>query len=120
MRLVVDSGVHALGWSRQQAISYMAENTGFKLGPATAEVDRHITEAGQGLAYTPGMLKIRELRSKAESRLGPAFDLRQFHDAVLRNGALPLDLMEREVLAWLERGVGRQAEVCPGGRVDLR
>ena len=103
VRLVVDSGVHALGWSRQQAIAYMAENTGFKLGPATAEVDRHITEAGQGLAYTPGMLKIRELRSKAELRLGPAFDLRQFHDAVLRNGALPLDLMEREVEAWLER-----------------
>ncbi len=102
VRLVVDSGVHALGWSRQQAIAYMAENTGFKPGPATAEVDRHITEAGQGLAYTPGMLKIRELRKKAEQRLGRSFDLRQFHDAVLRNGALPLDLMEREVEAWLE------------------
>ena len=107
VRLVVDSGVHALGWSRQQAIDYMAENTGFKPGPATAEVDRHITEAGQGLAYTPGMLKIRELRRKAEQRLGPAFDLRAFHDAVLRNGALPLDLMEREVEAWLAAASSR-------------
>ena len=109
VRLVVDSGVHALGWSRQQAIDYMAENTGFKLGPATAEVDRHITEAGQGLAYTPGMLKIRELRLKAEERLGRAFDLRQFHDAVLRNGALPLDLMEQQVEAWLAATSARPA-----------
>jgi uncharacterized protein (DUF885 family) len=109
VRLVVDSGVHAFGWSRQQAIDYMAENTGFKLGPATAEVDRHITEAGQGLAYTPGMLKIRELRLKAEERLGRAFDLRQFHDAVLRNGALPLDLMEQQVEAWLAATSARPA-----------
>lgn len=109
VRLVVDSGVHALGWSRQRAISYMAENTGFKLGPATAEVDRHITEAGQGLAYTPGMLKIRELRAKAEARLGRAFDLRQFHDAVLKNGSLPLDLMQREVEAWIEATAARAA-----------
>ena len=112
VRLVVDSGVHALSWSRQQAISYMAENTGFKLGPATAEVDRHITEAGQGLAYTPGMLKIREVRQKAEERLGRAFDLRQFHDAVLRNGALPLDLMQREVEAWLEAEAARLARAA--------
>jgi uncharacterized protein (DUF885 family) len=114
VRLVVDSGVHALGWSRQQAIDYMAENTGFKLGPATAEVDRHITEAGQGLAYTPGMLKIRELRHKAEQRLGRAFDLRQFHDAVLRNGALPLDLMQQQVEAWLEAEVARLARAASG------
>ena len=66
VRLVVDSGVHALGWTRAQAIAYMAENTGFKLGPSTAEVDRHITEAGQGLAYTFGMLKILDLRARAE------------------------------------------------------
>jgi uncharacterized protein (DUF885 family) len=108
VRLVVDSGVHAFSWSRARAIAYMAENTGFKLGPATAEVDRHITEAGQGLAYTPGMLKIRELRRRAESRLGARFDLRAFHNAVLANGALPLDLMEREVLAWIEEAAGRR------------
>jgi uncharacterized protein (DUF885 family) len=105
VRLVVDTGVHAFGWSRQQAIDYLAENTGFQPGPAAAEVDRHITEAGQGLAYTPGMLKIRELRRRAEERLGRAFDLRAFHDAVLRNGPLPLDLMQQEVEVWLEETV---------------
>lgn len=102
VRLVVDSGVHALGWTRAQSIAYMAENTGFKIGPSTAEVDRHITEAGQGLAYTFGMLKILELRKRAEERLGSRFDLKAFHEAVLRNGALPLDLLDREVSAWIE------------------
>ena len=102
VRLVVDTGVHAFGWSRQQAIDYLAENTGFQPGPAAAEVDRHITEAGQGLAYTPGMLKIRELRRRAEERLGRAFDLRAFHEAVLRTAPLPLDLMQQEVGVWLE------------------
>lgn len=102
VRLVVDSGVHALGWTRARAIAYMAENTGFKTGPSTAEVDRHITEAGQGLAYTFGMLKILELRHRAEERLGAKFDLKAFHEAVLKNGALPLDLLDREVTAWIE------------------
>jgi uncharacterized protein (DUF885 family) len=107
VRLVVDSGVHALGWTRAQAIAYMAENTGFKIGPSTAEVDRHITEAGQGLAYTFGMLKILELRRRAEERLGAKFDLRAFHEAVLKNGALPLDLLDREVTAWIDDAAGR-------------
>lgn len=102
VRLVVDSGVHALGWTRAQAIAYMAENTGFKIGPSTAEVDRHITEAGQGLAYTFGMLKILDLRKRAEDRLGDKFDLKAFHEAVLKNGALPLDLLDREVSAWID------------------
>jgi len=103
VRLVVDSGVHAFGWSRERAIAYMAENTGFQQGPATAEVDRHITEAGQGLAYTFGMLKILELRKRAEETLGPGFDLKEFHEAVLGNGALPLDLLDLEVTAWMKR-----------------
>ncbi|MBK5255542.1 MAG: DUF885 domain-containing protein [Vicinamibacteria bacterium] len=102
VRLVVDSGVHALGWTRAQAIAYMAENTGFKIGPSTAEVDRHITEAGQGLAYTFGMIKILELRKRAEEKLGSKFDLKAFHEAILGNGALPLDLLDREVSAWIE------------------
>jgi uncharacterized protein (DUF885 family) len=102
VRLVVDSGVHALGWTRAQGIAYMAENTGFQAGPATAETDRHITEAGQGLAYTFGMLKILELRAKAEARLGARFDIKAFHEAVLKNGPLPLDLLDREVTAWIE------------------
>jgi uncharacterized protein (DUF885 family) len=103
VRLVVDSGVHALGWTRDQAIAYMAENTGFKLGPSTAEVDRHITEAGQGLAYTFGMIKILDLRKRAEDRLGPRFDLKAFHEAILKNGALPLDLLDREVTSWIDQ-----------------
>jgi len=102
VRLVVDSGVHAFGWTRAQAIAYMAENTGFKVGPATAETDRHITEAGQGLAYTFGMLKILDLRAKAEARLGSRFDIKAFHEAVLKQGPLPLDLLEREVNAWID------------------
>ena len=102
VRLVVDSGVHAFGWTRDQAIAYMADNTGFQRGPATAETDRHITEAGQGLAYTFGMLKILDLRARAEAQLGPRFDIRDFHEAILRQGPLPLDLLEREVLVWLK------------------
>lgn len=102
VRLVVDSGVHAFGWTREQAITYMAANTGFQAGPATAETDRHITEAGQGLAYTFGMLKILDLRAKAEAHLGARFDIRDFHEAILKQGPLPLDLLEREVLAWLK------------------
>lgn len=102
VRLVVDSGVHAFGWTRDQAIAYMAENTGFQRGPSVAETDRHITEAGQGLAYTFGMLKILELREKAEARLGSRFDIKAFHEAILKNGPLPLDVLEREVLAWVE------------------
>ena len=112
VRLVVDSGVHALGWTRARAIAYMAENTGFKIGPATAETDRHITEAGQGLAYTFGMIKILELRKRAEERLGPAFDIKAFHEAILANGALPLDLLDRDVTAWIE---ATAAAKPPGG-----
>lgn len=107
VRLVVDSGVHALGWTRAQAIAYMSDNTGFKIGPSTAEVDRHITEAGQGLAYTFGMLKILDLRARAESRLGDRFDIKAFHEAILQNGPLPLDLLEREVTAWIEQTASR-------------
>ena len=86
VRLVVDSGVHALGWTRAQGIAYMAENTGFKSGPSIAETDRHITEAGQGLAYTFGLLKILELRAQAEARLGARFDLQAFHEDNIRKG----------------------------------
>jgi uncharacterized protein (DUF885 family) len=101
-RLVVDTGMHALGWSRQQAIAYMAENTGMTVEAVTAEIDRHITEPGQGLAYTIGELEISELRREAVRRLGADFDLREFHHAVLRNGALPLLLLRREVSDWIE------------------
>lgn len=109
-RLVVDTGMHALGWTRERAIAYMAENTGMTVEAVTAEIDRHITEPGQGLAYTMGELVISELRREAEQRLGDRFDIREFHEAVLRNGPLPLPLLRQEVGAWLrdaEREVGR-------------
>ncbi len=102
-RLVVDSGMHALGWSRAQAIAYMAEHTGMTVEAVTAEIDRHITEPGQGLAYTMGELEISALRKQAEARLGAKFDLRAFHEAVLMHGALPLPLLRREVMRWIER-----------------
>ena len=102
VRLVVDSGVHAMGWTRDQAIAYMSDNTGFQMGPSIAETDRHITEAGQGLAYTFGLLKIVDLRARAEAKLGSRFDIRAFHEAILKNGPLPLDLLEREVVAWMD------------------
>ena len=101
-RLVVDTGLHAKGWTRQQAIDYMAENTGLSLKNITNEVDRYITGPGQALAYKTGELKIRELRSKAETELGESFDLRLFHDAVLENGAVPLSVLEDKINAWIE------------------
>ena len=82
-------------------------------GPSTAEVDRHITEAGQGLAYTFGMIKILELRKRAEERLGPRFDLKDFHEAILKNGALPLDLLDREVSAWIEAAAAAKPSSTP-------
>jgi uncharacterized protein (DUF885 family) len=102
-RLVVDTGMHALGWSRERAIAYMAENTGMTVEAVTAEIDRHITEPGQGLAYTMGELEITELRRQAEQRLGARFDIRAFHEAVLENGAVPLPILRREVTQWIER-----------------
>jgi uncharacterized protein (DUF885 family) len=103
-RLVVDTGMHALGWSRREAIDFMAENTGMTVEAVTAEIDRHITEPGQGLAYTMGELVISELRQEARERLGADFDIRHFHDAVLRNGTLSLPLLREEVTAWIDAG----------------
>jgi len=101
-RLVVDTGMHAKGWTRQEAIDYMAENTGLSLKNITNEVDRYITWPGQALAYKTGELKIRELRARSEETLGEKFDLRLFHDAVLENGAVPLSVLEDKINAWIE------------------
>ena len=100
-RLVVDTGLHSKGWSRQQAIDYMAENSGLSMNNVVSEVDRYITWPGQALAYKIGELKIRELRAKAEAELGESFDIREFHDKVLENGALPLSVLERIVNSWI-------------------
>jgi uncharacterized protein (DUF885 family) len=96
VRLVVDTGLHALGWSREQAVAYFAQHAPEE---STAEIDRYISWPAQALAYKLGELKIQELRRAAEKALGPKFDIRAFHDAVLRNGALPLDLLDAQVRA---------------------
>jgi uncharacterized protein (DUF885 family) len=97
LRLVVDTGMHYQGWTRQQAIDFMAENSALTLLNITNEVDRYIAWPGQALAYKTGELKIRELRSMAERELGPRFDVREFHDLVLGSGAVPLMVLEENV-----------------------
>ena len=96
-RLVVDTGMHYFGWTRKQAIDFMANNTGLSLHNIQAEVDRYISWPGQALAYKTGELKIRELRAKAETELGDAFDIREFHDIVLGSGAIPLSVLSDNV-----------------------
>jgi uncharacterized protein (DUF885 family) len=104
-RLVVDTGIHYYGWTRQQAIDYLLQHTALSLHDISSEVDRYITWPGQALAYKIGEMKIRELRAKAEERLGERFDLREFHDVVLGSGAVPLDVLEANVEAWLDSHV---------------
>ncbi|MBZ0111183.1 MAG: DUF885 family protein [Thermoanaerobaculia bacterium] len=101
LRLVVDTGIHAKGWGREQAIDFMAANSALTLHNITAEVDRYISWPGQALGYKIGELKIRELRSQAEASLGEDFDLREFHEVVLRDGPLPLSVLQDSVHLWL-------------------
>ena len=101
-RLVVDTGIHAQRWTRDQAITYMVENVGYPEPQMTAEVERYIAWPGQALAYKVGQLKIRSLRADAERRLGDRFDIRAFHDQLLGGGALPLDILQQRMDAWME------------------
>jgi uncharacterized protein (DUF885 family) len=100
-RLVVDTGIHSKGWTRQQALDFMAGNTALALHEVRTETDRYISWPGQALAYKLGELKIRELRGRAEAALGQRFDLREFHDLVLGAGSIPLTVLERRVLEWI-------------------
>jgi uncharacterized protein (DUF885 family) len=100
-RLVVDTGMHAFGWSRQQAINFMKENTAKTENDIIVEVDRYIVWPGQALAYKMGELKIKELRTRASKELGARFDVRRFHNAVLDDGPLPLDLLEIRIDEWI-------------------
>ena len=96
-RLVIDTGIHSQGWSRQQALDFLSSNTSLSQANVRAEVDRYISWPGQALSYKMGEIKIRQLRAKAEQQLGAKFDLRAFHDALLANGALPLEILEAEM-----------------------
>ncbi|MDC0886406.1 DUF885 domain-containing protein [Altererythrobacter sp.] len=100
-RLVVDTGIHSKGWSKQRAVDFMLDNTALTAANVDAEVNRYITWPGQALAYKIGELKIRELRTRATETLGEKFDLRAFHDAVLENGAVPLNVLEMHINRWI-------------------
>jgi len=102
VRLVVDTGIHRERWTRQQAIDYMAHNTGMGHGEIVSEIERYIVNPGQACAYKVGQLDILRLREDAKQRLGSRFDIRRFHDVVLSNGALPLSLLERVVDEWVQ------------------
>jgi uncharacterized protein (DUF885 family) len=101
VRLVVDTGIHFKRWSREQSIAYMIEQTGMAEGDVVAEIERYFVAPGQALAYKAGMLKILELRERAQKALGPRFKLSEFHDQVLMHGSLPLSLLERVVNDWI-------------------
>lgn len=105
-RLVVDTGMHAMGWSRQQAMNYMTANTALSLHEITTETDRYISWPGQALAYKMGQIKIQELRRRAESRLGSNFNVREFHDVILLDGPVPLTVLEDQIEAFIERSNG--------------
>ncbi len=100
-RLVIDTGIHSQGWSRQQALDFLSQNTSLSQANVRAEVDRYISWPGQALSYKMGEIKIRQLRAQAEQQLGDKFDLRAFHDALLANGALPLEILEAEMQRFI-------------------
>lgn len=100
-RLVVDTGIHAKGWSKRKAIDFMTDNSALSAANIEAEVNRYISWPGQALAYKLGELRIRELRARATKELGAKFDLAAFHDAVLGQGAVPLDVLEAQIKDWI-------------------
>jgi uncharacterized protein (DUF885 family) len=101
IRLVVDTGMHAKGWTREQAISYSLDNEGGRESDAQQEVERYMAIPGQALGYKIGELKILELRRFAEKKLGAKFDIRAFHDAILNDGNLPLAVLEEKIKRWV-------------------
>ncbi|SEP98521.1 Uncharacterized conserved protein, DUF885 familyt [Hyunsoonleella jejuensis] len=102
-RLVVDTGIHAKGWTRQQVIDYMASNTALSIHEVTTETDRYITWPGQAISYKMGEIKIRELREKAEKELGDKFDIREFHEIILGQGTVTLSILENRLLNYINK-----------------
>ena len=102
-RLVVDTGLHAKGWSREQAIDYMIEHTGMPAAEIEREVERYVVSPGQATAYKVGQLAILDMRRQAQAALGARFDAREFHEVVLMNGGMPLDLLRDTVQRWVRR-----------------
>ncbi len=98
---MVDTGIHAKGWTKAQAVAFMKDNSALTDANIDAEVNRYISWPGQALGYKLGELRIRALRAKAEKALGPKFDLRGFHDAVLGQGPVPLDVLDTQIDAWI-------------------
>ena len=107
VRLVTDTGIHALRWSREDAIEYFQQNSLLSELDIVKEVERYVTNPGQAVSYKIGQLKIMELRQRAEAALGEDFDVRDFHAVVLADGAVPLDVLEANVDAWIAGGGGR-------------
>ncbi len=108
-RLVVDTGIHAMNWDKARAVAFMRENTALTDANIDAEVNRYISWPGQALGYMIGNIRIRELRARAERELGGRFDVRRFHDAVLANGSVPLDVLEAEITRWIAAEQARPA-----------
>ncbi len=119
IRLVVDTGLHWKGWTREQAIQYARDNSSLGEQDIVAEVERYIAVPGQALAYKIGALKIRELRSRAEQALGPRFDVRDFHTQVLEDGSLPLAVLETKIARWIEQQGESQAGMSPSVMTDV-
>ena len=101
IRLVVDTGIHSKGWTREQAIQYSLENEAESEAGITVEIERYMATPGQAVSYKIGQLKIRELRTRAEKALGTGFSIREFHDQVLGSGSLPMVLLEEKINKWI-------------------
>lgn len=107
-RLVVDTGIHAKGWTRDQVVTYMSENTALSIHEINTETDRYISWPGQALSYKIGEIKIRELRTEAEAALGTTFDIREFHEVILGQGTVTLEILEKRVRDWIEESKKRE------------
>ena len=103
IRLVVDVGMHTKGWTRQQAIDYSLDKDAEGLSDITSEIERYMAIPGQALAYKIGQMKIMEIRKRAETELGPKFNIQHFHDEVLKDGVMPLDIFENKMNEWIKK-----------------